>query len=187
MMGPSFPKIPVDHAWGLAMNSFIVRNFMKQQGFVEEPDNVCDMHFSGLYFQPRIVGSLVVVAILLSSPKLFFVLSAVLWWNVLLPQLNPFEAFYNRVLARPRRRPPLTPAPPARRFAQAMAAAFMLVAGLALLQGWMMTAWLFEAFLVMAFAALLFGKFCLGAYVYHLLRGHIAFANSTLPWVQPRT
>lgn len=169
------------------MSSFIVRNFMKQQGFAEEPDNVCDMHFAGLYFQPRIVGTLVVVAILLSSPKLFFALSGVLWWNVLLPKWNAFEVFYNWVLALPRRRPPLVPAPPARRFAQGMAAAFMLVAGVALLKGWVVTAWVFEASLVMAFAALLFGKFCLGAYIYHLLRGKLAFANATLPWARPRT
>ena len=171
---------------GLGMSSFIVRNFMKQQGFVEEPDNVCDMHFSGLYFQPRIVGTLVVMAIVASSAKLFFVLSAVLWWSVVVPKWNPFEVFYNRAFALPRRRPPLTPAPPARRFAQGMAAAFMLVAGLALLKGWVITAWVSEAFLVVAFAALLFGKFCLGAYIYQLLRGRVAFANSTLPWVRPR-
>jgi len=33
-----------------------------------------------------------------------------------------------------------------------------------------------------AFAALLFGRFCLGAYVYHLLKGNVAFANGTCPW-----
>jgi hypothetical protein len=67
-----------------------------------------------------------------------------------------------------------------------MAAAFMLLAGAAVLAGWMTAAWILEAFLVIAFAALLFGKFCLGAYVYHLLRGRIAFANSTLPWAHPQ-
>jgi hypothetical protein len=68
-----------------------------------------------------------------------------------------------------------------------MAAAFLLLAGLALMAGWMITAYILEAFLVIAFAALLLGKFCMGAYVYHLLRGRIAFANSTLPWARPRT
>ena len=67
-----------------------------------------------------------------------------------------------------------------------MAAAFLLLAGLSLLASWMIAAHVLEAFLVIAFAALLFGKFCLGAYVYHLLRGKIAFANSTLPWAHPR-
>ena len=49
------------------MASSVIRNFMKQQGFPEEPESVCDMHFSGLYFQPRIVGPLMVLAILLGS------------------------------------------------------------------------------------------------------------------------
>jgi hypothetical protein len=167
------------------MISPLVRNFMKQQRFAEEPDAVCDMHFSGLYFQPRIVGPLVVVAIALQSPIFFFALSAVLWWNVIFPKWNPFELFYNRVIAAPRGKPALSPAPPARGFTQGMAASFMLLAGLALISGWMIAAYVLEAFVVVAFAALLFGKFCLGAYVYHLLRGQSAFANSTLPWSRP--
>jgi hypothetical protein len=174
------------------MASQVVRNFMKQQGFAEEPPATCDMHFTGLYFQPRIVGPLVVVGIVLHasglilySSALFFALSAVLWWNVAFPALNPFERFYNTVLAAPRGKTTLPPAPGPRRFAQAMAAAFMIVVAVALLQGWMITAWVFEAFLVVAFSALLFGKFCLGAYIYHLLRGEFAFANATLPWARP--
>jgi Domain of unknown function (DUF4395) len=163
-----------------------VRNFMRQQGFVDEPDALCNMHFSGLYFQPRIVGSLVVVAIVLQSPVLFLVLAAVLCWNVLLPRWNPFERIYNRFIAAPRGWKMLGPAPPARRFAQGMAAAFMLGAALALLVGWMVTVWVLEAFVVIAFATLLFGKFCLGAYIYHILRGRWDFANATLPWARPR-
>ncbi len=165
---------------------------MKQQGFAEEPPDACNMHFTGLYFQPRIVGSLVVAGIILHasnltlfSSVLFFALSALLWWNVLLPALNPFEQIYNRAIAAPRGNTTLEPAPGPRRFAQGMAAAFMLVAGVALLQGWTITAWIFEAFLVAAFSALLFGRFCLGAYIYHLLRGEFSFANSTLPWARP--
>jgi hypothetical protein len=68
-----------------------------------------------------------------------------------------------------------------------MAASFRLLAGLSVLSGWMVAAYILEAFLVIAFAALLFGKFCLGAYVYHLLRGRVAFANSTLPWAHPQS
>ena len=168
------------------MISPAVKNFMKQQGFVEEADPVCDMHFSGLYFQPRIMGSLVVVAIILQSPVFFFVLSAILWWNVAFPRWNPFEMFYNRAIAAPRGKPALAPAPAPRAFAQGMAASFMLLAGIALSVSWIVVAWILEAFLVIAFAALLFGKFCLGAYIYHLLRGKISFANSTLPWARPR-
>lgn len=166
------------------MSSLVVRNFMKQQGFSEEPETLCEMHFIGLYFQPRIAGSLVLVAIVLRSPIFLLVLSAVLWWNVLFPEWNPFEIVYNRVVAIPKGRPPLIPAPAPRRFAQGMAASFMLLAAIALPAGWVMTAWVLEAFLLIAFAALLFGKFCLGAYVYHVLRGQNTFANATLPWAR---
>jgi len=174
------------------MASQVVRNFMKQQGFAEEPSVTCDMHFTGLYFQPRIVFPLVLIGIVLHltglitySAALFFVLSAVLWWNVALPALNPFERFYNAVIAAPRGKTLLPPAPGPRRFAQGMAAAFMLVVGVSLLQGWTIVAYIFEAGLVAAFSMLLFGKFCLGAYIYHLLRGEFAFANATLPWARP--
>lgn len=168
------------------MLSPVVRNFMRQQGFVEEADSVCDMHFSGLYFQPRIMGPLVIVGIILQSQTFFFFLSAILWWNVAFPRWNPFETAYNRFIAAPRGKPRLSPAPPPRTFAQGMAASFMLLAGVSLAAGWMTVAYVLEAFLVIAFAALLFGKFCLGAYIYHLLRGKVAFANSTLPWAHPR-
>ena len=170
------------------MPSRAVTNFMKQQGFVEEPPDACDMHFEGLYFQPRIVFPTVIVAILLQlvsvplSAGLHFLISAVLWWNTLLPSLNPFERAYNRSVARPKGRLELVPAPGPRRMAQGMAAAFNLGAGLALLYGQMPLAWVLQALLVVAFSALLFGRFCLGAYVYHLIKGRVAFANSTLPW-----
>lgn len=41
---------------------------------------------------------------------------------------------------------------------------------------------IYAMFWASAFGALLLGKFCLGAYVYHLLRGNVAFANGTCPW-----
>jgi hypothetical protein len=53
-----------------------------------------------------------------------------------------------------------------------------------LLRGWSVAAWVFQSFLVVAFSALLFGKLCLGAWVFHVLRGEGAFANSTLPWAR---
>jgi hypothetical protein len=166
------------------MSSPVVTNFMRQQGFAEEPPDACDMRFSALYFQPRIVFPLVLVATVLQSAALFFVLSAVLWWNVALPGLNPFERVYNRFIGRPRGGPLLTPAPVPRRFAQGMAAAFMLGAGVSLLVKWTAMAWVMEGFLIVAFSALLFGRFCLGAYVYHLVRGDVRFANATLPWAR---
>jgi len=166
------------------MSSSVVSNFMKQQGFPDEPDDACNMHFQGLYFQPRIVFPLVLVAILLQSAWLHLAISAVLWWNTLIPSLNPFELAYNRWVARPRGRAGLSPAPKPRRMAQGMAAAFSLGAALALLYGQPVFAWVMQAFLVVGFSALLFVKFCIGAYVFHLLKGRVAFANSTLPWAR---
>jgi hypothetical protein len=170
------------------MLSRAVTNFMKQQGFAEEPPDACGAHFQGLNVQPRIVFPTVIVAILLQlvsiplSAALHLVISAVLWWNTLAPALNPFERAYNRWVARPKGRLALVPAPGPRRMAQGMAATFNLGAGLALVYGMMALAWVLQAMLVVGFSALLFGKFCLGAYVYHLLKGRSAFANSTLPW-----
>lgn len=73
---------------------------------------------------------------------------------MLVPQANPFETFYNRFVA----------------------------PGLTLLWGWTAASYALQGLLAVAFAALLFGKFCLGAYVYHLLKGNVAFANGTCPW-----
>ena len=172
------------------MRSSSVPNFMRQQGFAEEPRDACEMHFEALYFQPRIVFPIVLLAIVLQffsvplSAALFGALSAVLWWNTLVPSLNPFELVYNTLIAEPRRQRLLEPAPGPRRFAQGMAAAFTLGAAVAMLQGAHVVAWVLQALLVAAFSALLFGRFCLGAYIYHLLRGRAAFANSTLPWAR---
>ena len=164
------------------MASSVVRNFMKQQGFSAEAPVACDMHFRGLYFQPWIMFPLVVLGIVLQRGAYFLVLSGLLWWNAFVPRLNPFEALYNRLVARKGEGPLLGSAPMPRRFAQGMAAAFLLGAGAALLAGQAMGARVLEAFVVLAFSALLFGRFCLGAYVYHVLKGNLAFANSTLPW-----
>jgi hypothetical protein len=166
-----------------------VSRFMRQQGFAEEPPASCELHFAGLLFQPRLVFPLVLLAIAaqLSSARLSVALhlaiSLVLCWNALVPSRNPFELAYNRWRAGDVR-VPLHAAPAPRRFAQGMAAAFNLGAGLALLLGARPLAWLLQGLLVVAFSALLFGRFCLGAYVYHLLRGRVAFANETLPWAR---
>lgn len=171
-------------------SSPVISNFMKQQGFDDEPPDACDMHFAGLYFQPRIVFPTVLLAIALQwisvplSSGLHLAIAVVLSWNALLPLLNPFELAYNRWIAGPRGRPPLVPAPGPRRFAQGMAAAFNLGAAMALLAGQTVAAWALQAMLAVAFSALLFGKFCLGAYVFHLLKGRLAFANATLPWAR---
>ena len=155
---------------------------MRQQGFAPEAPDRAALRFRGLLFQPTIVATVMLVAIVTQSATIFLLVSGVLWLNVLVPTANPFENLYNRFVARPRARPLLTKAPGPRRFAQGMAATFMLVAGLTRLQGWTAASYAFQGLIAVAFAALLFGRFCLGAYVYHLLKGNVAFANGTCPW-----
>lgn len=157
-------------------------NFVRQQGFEDVSGHTCDFQYPALMFQPRVIGVLVLAAVLLQSSPLFLALSAILWWSTLLPRLNPFDKLYNRLIATRKGRPTLTAAPAPRRFAQGMAATFMLLIGVSLLAGWDTTAWVLEGFLLVALGALIFGKFCLGSYVFHLLTGKREFAKQTLPW-----
>jgi hypothetical protein len=159
-------------------------NFVHQQGFRDAMPAACESRYPALMFQPRLIGVLVVAGLILQAWPLFLILSAILWWNVLVPALNPFDALYNRLLAGPKGLPRLTPAPAPRRFAQGMAASFTVGIGLSLLLGWHVIAWTLEGLLIVALVALNFGKFCLGSYVFHLLRGDAAFANRTLPWAR---
>jgi len=164
------------------MPSRVVTNFMRQQGFSEEPDAERRSHFHGLTFQPAIVFPTVLVAIVWQSAWLHLAISAVLWWNTLIPALNPFERAWSRWVRRPRGQGPLPPAPGPRRLAQGMAATFNLTAALGLLLGSTAVAWASEAALVVGFSLLLFGRLCLGAYLYYLLKGQVEYANATLPW-----
>lgn len=164
------------------MTSHTRVNFVRQQGFRDASPAACAPQFSSLLFQPRIVGPVILVGLWLQAWWLFAALSAVLWWNALVPRLNPFDTLYNALLAGSGGRAELPPAPPPRRFAQGMAATFTTVITVALLQGWQVVAWTAEALLVVAFAALLFGKFCLGSYIYYHLRGEGDFARRTTPW-----
>ncbi len=164
------------------MTATTEERFMQQQGFPAEAPQMTVSHFYALRFQPWIVGSVVLAATIFQSRLLFFFLAAVLAWNVSLPRWNPFERLYDRLFGTRRGLAPLEPAPAARRFAQGMAAAFMLLAGLALSLHQPVVAYVFEGMLIIAFALLLGGKFCLGAYIYQVLRGRTAFANATCPW-----
>jgi len=157
-------------------------NFVLQQGVPNVRAEECGVRYSALMFQPRVIGLAVLIALILQSWYLFLPLSIVLWWNAFLPKFNPFDHFYNHVIARPRGLPQLDQAPAPRRFAQGMAATFMLGIALSLMFGWRWTAWVLEAFLVVALALLNVGRFCLGSYIYHLSQGNVRFANNTLPW-----
>jgi hypothetical protein len=158
------------------------RNFILQQGLEEPLPQDTHRRFEALLFQPRLIGLTVLVGIALQSPAIFLGLSAVLWWNVLLPRFNPFDALYNLTLGARPGAVRLGPAPAPRRFAQGMAGAFALAVGTMLRLEWFITAYVLEGFLCVAIVSLIFGRFCLGSYIYHLLRGDAGFAGRTLPW-----
>jgi hypothetical protein len=46
------------------------------------------------------------------------------------------------------------------------------------------TAIVLQGLLIAAVGALVLGRFCLGSFVFHLLRGHAALARRTLPWAR---
>jgi hypothetical protein len=133
-----------------------------------------------------LIGLAVIVGIALQSPAVFLGLWAVLWWNALLPRLNPFDALYNHTLGTRPGAIRLGPAPAPRRFAQGMAGTFALAIGAMLRLEWFIAAYVLEGFLSVAIVALVFGRFCLGSFIYHLLRGDIEFAMKTLPWGRTR-
>ncbi len=133
-------------------------------------------------FSRGLIGLAVLVGITLQSPAVFLGLWAVLWWSALLPRLNPFDALYNVTLGARPGAIRLRAAPAPRRFAQGMAGTFALAIGAMLRLEWFITATVLEVFLGAAIAALIFGRFCLGSYIYHLLRGETDFAAKTLPW-----
>jgi uncharacterized protein DUF4395 len=164
--------------------------FICEQGFPAADAN--DRLYSALMHQPRVVGGVVALGIVLQSPSLFLGLSAALWWSALMPAHSVFDAIYNYAVAYPGNLPRLGVAPAPRRFAQGMAGTAALAIGGALLVGATITAWLLEGLFVVAVLRVVFGNFCFGAYAYHVLRrrltkssrenpGHCAGDKSALP------
>jgi hypothetical protein len=158
------------------------RNFILQQGLEEPVPRDTHPRFEALLFQPRLIGLAVIVGVAFQSPAVFLGLGAVLWWNALLPRLNPFDALYNLTLGARPGAIHLRPAPAPRRFAQGMAGTFALAIGVMLRLELFITSYVLEVSLGAAIAALIFGRFCVGSYIYHLLRGETEFAGKTLPW-----
>lgn len=156
--------------------------FLQQQGYTEATEDTSKRHYNALLFQPTIVGSFMALAILFQSSTLFFIFGVILWFNTLLPQFNIFEMIYNSTLRLMRNEPRLGSAPMPRRFMQGMAGTLMLLASFTLSTGLATVSYVIQAFIAVAFSALLFGKFCLGAYIYHLINGNAKFANATCPW-----
>jgi len=160
------------------------RNFIVQQGLAAPEAAGCAPVTSALLFQPRVVGLILIAGTISQSPIVFAALAALLWWNALLPRLNPFDFAYNQTLGRRAGAPRLGPAPVPRRFAQGMAASFATATAAIMVAGFGALAWVIQALFLLAVAALAFGRFCLGSFVYHLVRGRVAFALDTLPWNQ---
>jgi hypothetical protein len=124
------------------------------------------------------------LAVLLQSPAIFLMLSGVLWWSALFPRWNPFDALYNHTLGAWPEAFRLSVAPAPRRFSQGMSGSFALMIGGSLLNGWNLAAYILEAVLLAALVALVFGRFCLGSFIFHLVRGQGEFARNTLPWIR---
>ena len=153
--------------------------FICEQGF---PAGAADDRlYSALMLQPRIVGGVVALGILLQRPEIFLTLSAMLWWSTLVPTRSIFDAIYNYAVASPRNLPTLGVAPAPRRFAQGMAGSVALAIGSALLVGATVTAWFLEGVLAVAVVKAVFGNSCFGAYVYHVLRRQFSGARSVPP------
>jgi hypothetical protein len=144
-------------------------HFVKDQGFPVSDAGSCDLQYPALMFQPRLIGIIVAVGMITQSPVVFLTMAVLLAWNVLVPRWNPFDALYAILVARPRGLSMPGPAPAPRRFAQGMAATFMLGIGLSLLGGYTVLAVVLEILLAAALLALIVGRFCLGSYVYHLI------------------
>jgi Domain of unknown function (DUF4395) len=157
-------------------------NFVRQQGFPYVSPEECSYLYPALMWQPRVIGILVLVGQIFQAAPFFLALAALLWWNVILPEFNPFDALYNRLLAKPKDVPRLPPAPAPRRFAQAEAGTVMVAIGLALLFELNLLAYLLEGLVLASLGALIFGRFCQGSYLYWLFTGQSAIANRTLPW-----
>ena len=79
-------------------------NFVRQQGLRDASPEACVYQYPALMWQPRAIGTLVLVGLVFQAWPYFFVLSAVLCWNVVFPHLNPFAALYNSLVANPRSR-----------------------------------------------------------------------------------
>ena len=160
------------------------RNFILQQGFEDPAAAVCLLQYSALTFQPKIVLIGVVAGILFQSQAVFAVLGALLWWSALFPKLNLFRVLYNRTLGSQPGAFRLDPSPAPRRAAETEAGTVALACAVLIHAGFSLAAYVVESILLAAALAVMIGNFCLGSFVYHLLRGRWRFALQTLPWAR---
>jgi tellurite resistance protein TehA-like permease len=166
-------------------------NFVLQQGLSAPSPESCPLTYSGLLFQPRLVGLIVVAGTMTAfmrtasqAAAIFIALAVLLLWSGAFPRWNVFDIVYNRFLS-PKSGFRLQPAPAPRRFAQTLAGALSIVIAVLLILDHAVAALIVDAVLLAAIAALVLGGFCFGSYVFHVLSGRGGFANRTLPWSRP--
>ena len=157
------------------------RNFIVQQGFAPSSATMRDLQYSALLFMPRLLGLAFLGAAILRLPAVFFALGVLLWWCVVAPRFNPLNALYNWLMA-PVSGVTLTPAPAPRRFSQFLGGSFALAIAASLAAGAHTTALVLQAILLVAVSSVVFGGFCLGSFLFHILRGRPDVAMHTLPW-----
>jgi hypothetical protein len=157
------------------------RNFIVQQGFTPSCATTCELQYSALLFMPRLFGLAFFAAAVLRLPGVFFALGVLLWWCVVAPRFNPLNGLYNWVMA-PVSGVTLTPAPAPRRFSQFLGGSFALGIAASHATGARTTALVLQAILLAAVSAVVFGGFCLGSFLFHILRGRPDIAMRTLPW-----
>ena len=141
--------------------------FIREQGFTTE--GCQEGLYSALMFQPRVIAGVVISGVVVQSPWIFLALATVLWWSALVPSHNPFDAFFNRAMADPKRLRAMPAAPQPRRFSQAVAATFAMSIAMTLLAGASHAAWLIEGVFVAGSMSVVVRRLCLPAYMYHLL------------------
>jgi len=142
-------------------------DFIREQGFTTE--GCQDGLYTALMFQPRVIAGTVITGVVLQSPWLFLLLTAVLYWGALFPGRNLFDALFNRLMADPKRLAAMPAAPAPRRFAQAVAGSLALSIAMTLFAGASPAAWLLESVFVAGSMSVVTRRFCLPAYVFHLL------------------
>jgi hypothetical protein len=142
--------------------------FIGQQGFTTE--GCAHDLYSALMFQPRVIVGVILSGVVLQSAWVFLALSTVLLWSALVPSHNPFDAIFNYMMADPMRLAAMPPAPPPRRFSQAMAGTFAMSIAITILTGASRASWLFEGVFVAASMSVVVRRVCVPARVYRLLR-----------------
>ena len=163
----------------------IDRNFIRQQGLESPAPGSSRALMAALLFQPWIVLLWFVAGWWARSAPAFLALSLTVALGAVLPAWNLFELLYRSLPWNRGGRALLRPAPAPRRFAQGLAAAFAAGIGFSLLAGEDRLALGIAVMFAIAIVALVLGKFCLGSFVFHLVRGRVAFALQTLPWARP--